>query len=440
MTRRFVVWLLLFALMPVGALAETAASSPSKFNIPWGANAGTSYIRSIPQPSQISTQNCAASLNDGFPPLTFLPSSAGGCPPYGQDFNGILNQITLWNQWQAMGGPIAYSSSFSSSIGGYPKGAILVNASTNGCFWQSTIDNNLSDPDTGGANWSGYCITGSGIGGASSGSANAQVVTVAPFVLSTGVSVNFKATYPNSGPLQVNVNSAGLVNVYRRSQYGATMSVGGEVFAGQMVTLQWDGTEWQCMSCDIVKVGHEEIFTNNSVPAGYLIENGQCVSQTTYADLYTYYGASGDLWSPGSTGGACSAGNFHLPFANGRTAVAYDQQGGQTAGVLTNAGSGCNATSVAVLCGSQNESLNSTNQLPQLTPSGTIGGSYTTPILIVHNGGLPQEGTSGSGWQNTTITISGSNYSFTGNTIGSASPSPFTTVQPTYSVVKAVRY
>jgi len=58
-----------------------------------------------PQASQIGITNCAASLTDGFPPLTFVPVAQGGCPPFGSDFNGILRQITQWSQWmQAFSG------------------------------------------------------------------------------------------------------------------------------------------------------------------------------------------------------------------------------------------------------------------------------------------------------------------------------------------------
>ncbi|KAA1174648.1 hypothetical protein FP026_29625, partial [Rhizobium tropici] len=72
-----------------------ASDIPVKFPIPFAASAGGGYIRAIPQASQIGITNGAASLTDGFPPLTFLPVGAGGTPPWGQDFNGILNEITV---------------------------------------------------------------------------------------------------------------------------------------------------------------------------------------------------------------------------------------------------------------------------------------------------------------------------------------------------------
>lgn len=137
---------------PVVALQQSA--SPPKFDIPWANSAGVPYIRSIPVPSQIGIQNCAASLTDGWPPLTFTPAGAGGCPPFGADFNGILKQISQWSQWQAAGGPIFYDSAFATSgANGYPNGAIVQSTIVPGDFWLSTADNNTSNPDVSGANW-----------------------------------------------------------------------------------------------------------------------------------------------------------------------------------------------------------------------------------------------------------------------------------------------
>ena len=102
----------------VGALALTSTSVPTKNTIPWGNSAGGGFIRAIPTPSQIGIQDGAASFADGFPPLNFAPVASGGVPPFGQDMNGILNQITAWTRWQAAGGPIRYDVSFAVAVGG----------------------------------------------------------------------------------------------------------------------------------------------------------------------------------------------------------------------------------------------------------------------------------------------------------------------------------
>ena len=125
---------------------------PPFFTLAFAKNAGTGYTHQVPQASQILVNPGAASLNDGFPPLTFVAVEAGGVPPLGQDFNGILNQTTAGLQWLQAGGLPTYNAAFSTAIGGYPKGCVLVRADNTG-FWVSTVDNNLTNPDTAGAGW-----------------------------------------------------------------------------------------------------------------------------------------------------------------------------------------------------------------------------------------------------------------------------------------------
>lgn len=132
-----------------------ASQIPTKFNIPWANGAAPPFIRTIPQASQIGLQNGAASLTDGWPPLTFLQVAAGGVPPFGADANGILNQMTAWIRWASAGAPINWDSAFSAAIGGYPIGAVVQSPTTFGLWWICLADNNGTNPDSGGANWLG---------------------------------------------------------------------------------------------------------------------------------------------------------------------------------------------------------------------------------------------------------------------------------------------
>lgn len=120
---------------------------PVRYQKVWGVNAAGAYIRTVPVNSQIGIQDGAASFNDGFVPDNFAPVAAGGVPPFGQDFNGILNVDTSWMQWVQAGGPIPFDATFATAIGGYPKGAVLVSAIVQGAQWYSTTDNNTTDPD-----------------------------------------------------------------------------------------------------------------------------------------------------------------------------------------------------------------------------------------------------------------------------------------------------
>lgn len=126
---------------------------PASFVIRWAESAGGSYTHAIPTTSQIGITDGAASLPTGFPPLTFLAEAAGGVPPFGIDMNGILAMLSGWSQWYEAGVLAKYDGTFSTAIGGYPKNALL-SSTVLGTLWQSTIDDNTTDPEAGpSADW-----------------------------------------------------------------------------------------------------------------------------------------------------------------------------------------------------------------------------------------------------------------------------------------------
>jgi hypothetical protein len=94
-----------------------------------------------------------ASWEKGFPGLTMQPIIAGGVPPEGQDFNGVLYAISSHTAWAQAGQPYLYSSDVSTAIGGYSKGTILGMSDGTG-VWISQTNANVTDPDSGGsAGW-----------------------------------------------------------------------------------------------------------------------------------------------------------------------------------------------------------------------------------------------------------------------------------------------
>lgn len=130
------------------------------------------------------------------------------------------------------------------------------------------------------------------VGGVSTGAANAQIVaTVVPanFTMVQGRTVYFVAGFTNNGPTQVNVNGQGLTNVFAQGTGGQAALVGGEIVAGQVMALQHDGTQFQLLNpAPISGVPPGTIIdVAFSIPAGYLAANGQVVSRTTFAALFS---------------------------------------------------------------------------------------------------------------------------------------------------------
>lgn len=145
---------------PQFAFALSSSSIPTKIPVYWAQTASGSFSTCpVPTPSQIPITAGRASWTDGFPPLTFLPAVSGGIPPFGQDFNGVLCQISQWTRWFNAGASVPYDATFQSTIGGYPKGAIVPSAVNFGIVWVSTAENNTSNPDTGGSGWQVYSST-----------------------------------------------------------------------------------------------------------------------------------------------------------------------------------------------------------------------------------------------------------------------------------------
>lgn len=220
---------------------------PAKFAIPFAKNAGPSYIRQVPQASQIGVHDGWASLNDGFVPLNFQPVGSGGIPPDGRDVNGIFNQITQWSQWQAAGGPVAWDSAFSTAIGGYPKGAVVASAVAFGICFLSLVDNNTTNPDTGGAGWKAF----SPFGGAAdyyvdSGAANALVITPQPPVTAygDGLTFNIDPAHANTGATTLAVSGLAAKPVVHAD--GSALQ-SGEVQAGQVMRVVYQSGvfQWQ---------------------------------------------------------------------------------------------------------------------------------------------------------------------------------------------------
>ncbi|WP_281650058.1 hypothetical protein [Novacetimonas hansenii] len=187
------------------------SSFPAKFALPFAGSAGASYIRTIPQASQVGVTAGAASLTDGFPPVTFDPVSAGGTPPSGADMNGILNWITSVLRVYQAGYFGSWDGDFATAIGGYPLNAI-VSGAVAGAYYISTVDDNMTTPGASGASWQSLFT---GLAPSSALALETTRAEAAEAVLSTDVSLASSSLYPVSASTTVAVPS-GVTRVYLR--------------------------------------------------------------------------------------------------------------------------------------------------------------------------------------------------------------------------------
>lgn len=122
-------------------------STPDKIITPFA----TSGLKAtIPQNSD--PINGRAGYDQGFPAINMTPRTAGGIPPFGQDFNGLLFDVTESIQYQQAGGGYVYDSVWATAVGGYPVGARVLRVDGAG-YWINQTANNTTDPDSGGVGW-----------------------------------------------------------------------------------------------------------------------------------------------------------------------------------------------------------------------------------------------------------------------------------------------
>ncbi|RKS87347.1 hypothetical protein DES39_0568 [Orbus hercynius] len=182
--------------------------------VPFAVNAGDTYKYSIPQTNTTTYPN-KATYETGFPAVTMADIAAGGVPPFGQDFNGVLNDITTAIRYIQSGNYQTYDSAFATSIGGYDKGSVILGS--DGKLYQSTVDANKTNP-VGGSGWAGF-IDGKYLpltGGTLTGTLTGTDIT-AKTSLTVG---SAKATYSAAGlnfDKQMTINST---PVLKRGDYG----------------------------------------------------------------------------------------------------------------------------------------------------------------------------------------------------------------------------
>ena len=122
-------------------------SAPDKIITPWATSGLKATI-----PETADPVLGRAGYDQGFPAINMTPKTAGGIPPFGQDFNGIFLDVTKALQFMQAGGTFPYDSTWATEVGGYPAGA-LVSRTDNQGLWRNTVANNLTDPEAGGAGW-----------------------------------------------------------------------------------------------------------------------------------------------------------------------------------------------------------------------------------------------------------------------------------------------
>lgn len=262
------------------------------------------------------------------------------------------------------------------------------------------------------------------IGGTSTGSANAQVVSVvtpSSFTLATGNTVWFIAGYTNTGAATLNVNGTGATNLYKNTQSGVAALAGGELIVGNSYQAAYDGTELLLINPstallaenNLADVASASTAINNILPSQsgnsgkFLTTNGTSASWSAAgqvrsvhsqffsgAGTYTYTPTTGMVYTVaicvGSGGGGGGSKN-----TSSHTAAAGGAAGEFREGVLTATAVGASQTITIGAAGTAGANTGGT---------GGNGGNTSLGSLIVCEGG---NGGAGNGGTNSGTDIAG---------------------------------
>lgn len=213
----------------------------------------------------------AASLTEGFPALTRTSPLSGGVPPDGLDMNGILYLVSALARWSGAGSGHTYDSTFATdpNVNGYPKGATVLATDGRG-YWLNTVDDNVTDPETGGAGWTLYAANG--IAAVSMSAANVTLSALQynkPLIRITGtLSADLNLTFPTLiGQWTVINDTTGGKTVTCKTAAGSGVATGG----GTTTAILGDGTNITLANRDAVAFSSTALyvpFANGSILQG----------------------------------------------------------------------------------------------------------------------------------------------------------------------------
>ena len=333
-------------------LSKPWASDGLKNNIPAERNGGLAQE--------------AATYAEGFPSITMTPISVGGKPPSGKDMNGVLYEISAHTVWQNQGGRYRFDQAFCDAIGGYPKGAVLIN-DTLDTEYISLVDANTHNPNSVNNTWAIHAGKGLKASTIQAGivqllsatNSDREDIAATPKAVKAAYDKAAVAENAASGA----VKTSGSQNVGGEKTFTSTAFFKGGAFvadsagdfaanqclqigsnnvnsyfynkrSGKYLSMRNDGElrydGKRILNADdllgIVPSGTVLYFAGQTAPAGWLKANGAAVSRTAYAALFAAIGTTYGAGDGRST--------FNLPDLRGEFIRGWDDGRGVDTGHL----------------------------------------------------------------------------------------------------------
>ncbi len=203
------------------------------------------------------------------------------------------------------------------------------------------------------------------------GAADAYVITPVPAISGyiTGQIFTWKSTHTNTLTSTLNVNGKGATTIYKGD--GTVVLAPGDITSGQMVMVEYDGTNFQLLSnVNVIPSGSMQMYAGASAPTGWLLCDGTSYLRTTYPTLFT---------SISTTFGAVDGTHFSVPDMRGRAPMGV----GSGTGIVTG-GSALTARALSAWTGEETHTL-TTPEMPAHTHTFVGGGGGATDVTGVGN-------------------------------------------------------
>ena len=281
---------------------------------------------SIPNTRNSGMPQEGATYADGFPSITMTPISTGGKPPSGKDMNGVLYEISAHTVWQNQGGRYRFDQAFCDAIGGYSKGAVLIN-DTLDTEYISLVDANTHNPNSGNNTGKWAIHAGKGLKASTAQAGIVQLssatdsdredMAATPKAVKAAYDKAVAAESAASGAVKTSGNQeiGGVKTFTSKVGFNAGMSVSGNGKSADIHTgpgdiylrnsksnkyLQLKDNGELCYSdkrllnvddlSGMVPSGAVMYSAGQTAPSGWLKANGAAVSRTTYAALFAAIG------------------------------------------------------------------------------------------------------------------------------------------------------
>lgn len=211
----------------------------------------------------------SVSYTAGFAILYSTPVASGGINFPRAQFNQLMLDITSGIQFLQQNGASNFITDAMTTDGSpfsYNLGATVMYDAGGGIkCWISTAAANTTVPGAGGAHWVPLTTSPIFIGGASTGSANAQAVTTdqGDFTNTAGNIITFKAGFSCTGAATLAPDSASAINLKVGTASGLRATMSGDIVSGVEYIGISDGTNIQILNPTALSQ-RQQLTTNTS--------------------------------------------------------------------------------------------------------------------------------------------------------------------------------